>query len=114
MRRSVPNPTRNATAEDIAWAAGFLEGEGHFRRNFSSKDHYGSEYVAAAQVNIEPLEKLQELFGGSISPKKRGKWGLGDINEWRVCGERARVGMRTIGPHMSLRRSEQIRKASVR
>lgn len=96
------------------WAAGFLEGEGHFRRNFSSRDHYGSEYVAAAQVNIEPLQKLQELFGGSICTKKRGKWGLGDIYEWQVCGERARVLMKAVAAHMFLRRSEQIRKASLR
>lgn len=114
MRRSVPNATRDATLVDIAWAAGFLEGEGHFRRSFGSRDHYGTEYVAAAQVNLEPLLRLQELFGGSISTKNRTKWGLGYIYQWQVSGHRARVVMKAVAPHLSLRRSEQVRKASLR
>lgn len=114
MRRSVPNPTREATPVDIAWAAGFLEGEGHFRRSFSSRDRHGSENVAAAQVNLEPLLRLQELFGGSISTKNRIKWGLGYIYQWQVSGHRARVVMGAVSPLLSLRRLEQVRKASLR
>lgn len=114
MRRGVPNATRIPTEPDIAWVAGFLEGEGNFRRSYSSHDRYGTEQVSAGQVNPEPPYKLQELFGGAIYKKKRSKWGMNDILYWQVTGERARVLMRAVEPLMSARRREQIKKASSR
>lgn len=39
----------------LAWAAGFIEGEGSF-----------SNTVTAAQVQKEPIERLHALFGGRI------------------------------------------------
>lgn len=113
MRRSVPNATRTPTQTDIAWVAGFLEGEGNFRRSHSSRGH-GTEHVSAGQLNQEPLNKLQDFFGGSIYNKKRSKWGMNDIFYWQVTGERARVLMKAVEPLMSARRREQIRKASSR
>lgn len=44
---------------DICWVAGFLEGEGSFQ-------NVRSPIVAVAQVQREPLERLQRLFGGKI------------------------------------------------
>ena len=46
----------------IAWAAGFLEGEGFFQR--------GRWVMGANQVNREPLERLQTIFGGRIFHRK--------------------------------------------
>lgn len=114
MRRNVPNATRTPTEADIAWVAGFLEGEGHFQRSYSSNDRYGTERASAGQVNPEPLYRLQEFFGGGIHKKKRGKWGMNDIFYWQVTGERARVLMRAVEPLMSARRRDQIRRASSR
>lgn len=114
MRRNVPNATRIPTEVDIAWVAGFLEGEGHFRRTYSSKDRYGSEEVSPGQVNPEPLYKLQELFGGGIHLKKRSKWGMNDIFYWKVTGHRARVLMTAVDSLLSARRRDQIRRASSR
>ena len=88
MRRNVPNATRIPTEVDIAWVAGFLEREGHFRRSSTSRDRYGTEHVSAGQVDPEPLCKLQEFFGGGIHKKKRRTWGLNDILYWTVSGER--------------------------
>ena len=68
----------------------------------------------AAQVNPEPLHRLQELFGRSIYAKKWSKGGLNDILEWRVSGERARILMRAVEPYMSTCRRDQIRMASSR
>ncbi len=90
-----------ATA-DIAWAAGFLEGEGSF----------GCPRVApqiqAAQVNREPLERLQRIFGGAIyacrarSPKGRAYF------MWNLNGTRAAGVMMTVAGLMSGRRFNQI------
>lgn len=60
-------------ADDLAWAAGFLEGEGSFciRSN-------GRWFLGAGQVDREPLERLQALFGGNIYKRERGPGVLAD------------------------------------
>lgn len=53
------------TGEEVAWVAGFLEGEGYFILK------RGRLFVGANQVNPEPLERLQELLGGYIYKRER-------------------------------------------
>lgn len=55
------------SGEEIAWAAGFLEGEGWFAFRGSRGSKPTAEMrVGAAQVNREPLERLQSMYGGKI------------------------------------------------
>ena len=87
---------------DYAWAAGFLEGEGCFRKNG------GSQCVVVPQVNMEPLVRLQAWFGGRIGRTHTREF---PINTWTVTGSRARGVMMTLYSFMSSRRKEQIRRA---
>ena len=53
--------------EDLAWAAGFMEGEGTFYCNIQKgrKEGHKSQAaisVRAVQVEREPLERLQRIF----------------------------------------------------
>ena len=65
-------------SHQLAWAAGFMDGDGHItiqNRNTKHKDKiYTGTYlrVGACQSHLAPLEKLQGLFGGSIRPKNSG------------------------------------------
>lgn len=65
-------------SHQLAWAAGFLDGDGFItiqNRKTKYKDKlYTSSYlrVGACQAHLTPLEKLQDLFGGSIRPKNCG------------------------------------------
>lgn len=95
------------TLRDLAWAAGFLEGEGTFLK--AGRTHT----VAVHQVNIEPLERLQQLFGGSISllRKKLKNPKHNDIYYWQTFGARARGVMMTLYSLLSQKRKAQIRKA---
>lgn len=58
---------------DLAWAAGFFEGEGSILIKRTQYPTYMSTllYCYAAQVDIEPLEKLRTLFRGHIKIHKR-------------------------------------------
>lgn len=47
--------------DDAAWVAGFFEGEGNI--SFGQR---GGVKLNVQQVNREPLDKLQSIFGGSI------------------------------------------------
>jgi hypothetical protein len=93
--------------KEIYWAAGFLEGEG----SLSTRGPYGN-FVTAAQVQREPLERLQRIFGGKIfyydyshkypthSP----------VYRWQVSNAAARGVMMTIYFLMSTKRKLQIKK----
>lgn len=93
---NVKDPTCKPTDLDIAWAAGFLEGEGSF---------WGTQ-VRANQVQKQPLERLQALFGGSLNQRNNGT--AKPIWQWAVCGEKARSVISAIYPWLSPRRKAQI------
>lgn len=90
---------------DLMWAAGFLEGEGSFRYNTSSPS------LAAAQAQLQPLERLKSLFGGLIHPMKRYKPNHKPAWLWHLGGTDAAALMMTLFVEMSPRRREQITKA---
>lgn len=56
-----------------AWAAGFIDGEGTVLvRRSKSRGYVGYVgYVQAVQIDLEPLERLVRIFGGTIYQKKR-------------------------------------------
>jgi len=95
------------SSKDIAWAAGLIEGEGAFdtRRN----DGRAGCAIRVAQVNQEPLLRLQKLFGGSIKQKKAHSTRANDYGVWGVSGPRARGIAMTIYTFMSEKRREQLR-----
>lgn len=93
---------------DLAWAAGFLEGEGSFCVT-KRPPFYIYPYIQVAQVQKEPLERLQKMFGGSFHlrtevtrPKQHPYW------RWSVSGARALGVMLTLFSFMSPKRKQQI------
>jgi hypothetical protein len=97
--------TEHPTMRDLAWVAGFLEGEGSFGRQ------YGQIY--ATQKNPECLYRLQRYFGGSIVRRVRrmSHGGISDVHDWTCYGPVAFGLMLTIYSFMSQRRKTQIRTA---
>ena len=98
------------TTADLAWAAGFLEGEGSFTSNLSKAKWY--QRIQGYQNNIEPLKRMQALFGGTIwaFPKKREQaTQVGHV--WQVNGARARGVMFTLFTFLSAKRRQQVRVA---
>jgi hypothetical protein len=95
---------------DIHWAAGFIEGEGTFAGN--KRTGGGSVFaLTASQVQREPLERLQKVFGGSINRYQRKNKKHKPIYMWLTNGKRAASVMMTLYTLMSPWRQEQIRKA---
>lgn len=106
------NATVTPTIRDLEWAAGFLEGEGCFS---TCGGKYPSAQVDAAQIQREPLERLQRLFGGRVSVMRQGtKPDASPLWRWRVSGPRARGISMTLYSLMSTRRQGQIRDADAR
>lgn len=97
---------RNLRPTDLAWAAGFLEGEGCF----SLGGKASGISITVPQVNPDPLRRLQNFFGGSINQKSQAKSGFNSqpIFVWLLCGENATELARAIHPWMSEKRQTAI------
>jgi hypothetical protein len=103
---------------DIAWAAGFLEGEGSFSLTSPKKRKtlppYRTVRVTCRQMIREPLDHLQKLFGGTICLVQQPKNPLAKnkpIWDWSTSGARARGIMERLFPLMTSKRREQITHA---
>jgi hypothetical protein len=97
---------------DLYWAAGFLEGEGHFR---AANSQHGSLWceVQATQAQLEPLLKLQKIFSlGTILERKQQPNQIRPVYSWQVRGKNygqdAVSIMLTIYDLMSSERQERI------
>lgn len=96
-----PKASKSPTLRDLAWSAGFIDGEGHI--NWT--DANTSPRITAAQNSPELLKRLQDNFGGSITSPKAHKWSV-----WTAYGSRALGIMQTLYPFFSAKRKDEVRK----
>ena len=109
-KRQCASASVSPTTADLAWAAGFMEGEGTFDANPVKGRRYAR--ATAYQNNIEPLRKMQALFGGSIwGFKARRPLATAIGHTWQVHGARARGVMLTLWTFLSAKRRGQVRMA---
>ena len=99
---------------DIAWAAGFLEGEGCFRwtapLNQKGKA-YGYAEIKASQNERDPLDKLVEIFGGKVRKEiKKEKSSQGYIYTWQVSADKCISIIGDIYKYMSIRRQNKMQE----
>jgi LAGLIDADG endonuclease len=103
------------STNELYWAAGFLEGEGCFvitktGRPGTDKKRYSMQ-VSAAQVQREPLERLEKYFGGKLYAcrHKDAKANWSPYWYWYTGSERAIGIMMTLYKLLSPKRQESIR-----
>ena len=99
------------TLRDLAWTAGFLEGEGSFRLRANRGRSGGTTEVSAVQIHRESLDRLRLLYGGHITFRQRRSFSSRPIYDWRLAGVEARGLMMTLYMMMSPYRKAQIRTA---
>ena len=93
-------PIKHPSVSDIAWAAGIYEGEG----SISKRTAKGGGVISVPQKDRWILDKLRNLFGGTVCKRK-----TRDIHEWYVCGGLARGFTYSIFTFLSPRRRKQIK-----
>jgi hypothetical protein len=106
-RLKAASATSRPSVRDLAWAAGFYEGEGSC--NYAT----GSEHMYVGQMERETVDRLQSLFGGSVR-QYQGHHIPGYHSQpywrWTVHGPRARGVLLTLYGLLSTKRRAQIRK----
>ena len=92
----------------VAWAAGFLDGEGYvgLSRGISNKKTgrpFHQAIIDAAQKHRAPLEELVDLFGGRV---RVGKNWCGAIFYWRITGKVAHPALVELLPYLLLKHQQ--------
>lgn len=97
----------SVTISELAWAAGFMEGEGYFG---SAK--LGCPVVSAVQVQKEPLQRLEKILGcGSIYWRQPKLKNAQPQHTWLAQGKYAAGVMMTLYSWLSPKRKTEVRKA---
>ena len=98
-----------ATAEQCAWAAGFVDGEGSICiRGPHGKAPHKSSYsisVSIANDDIRPMRFIAELWGGSLNPaltRPNGK----TSTHWVVTAVKAATFLRDVLPYLQSKREQ--------
>lgn len=93
----------------LAWAAGFVDGEGCIRTidcthkgRFTTQRWY-SITIDVSQVKREPLDKFVELFGGKVLCH-RDEYGPAHV--WRAYGSRALNTLEKILPYLVVKKRQ--------
>jgi hypothetical protein len=88
--------------EDLAWAAGFFDGEGSIIiYNREKEGRYGFR-LAVGQRSRKPLEKLEKIFGGKTSAKPRTK----DCYYWQISAVQAKNALILMMPFLVVKSEE--------
>ena len=74
--------TMSNAREELAWAAGFIDGEGSF--TIHSKGRYPR--LSATQAHEEPLRRLQKLWGGTVGIQRQARPGHKTVYYWELYG----------------------------
>lgn len=83
-RRPPPPAYENLSLTDLAWAAGFIDGDGCI--TLYKNGAFRKIIVTADSTDKELLDRLQVMFGGNITSKKKYKENHRDAWTWKMNG----------------------------
>jgi hypothetical protein len=104
-----PGPTKTPSEKEVAFAAGFYEGEGCAQH--ANKNRVNALQVIIGQKDPEILYRLREWFGGGIYQRTNSGANKITLHVLMISGNRARAFLRQVWPYLSIRRKAQILKA---
>lgn len=97
------------TETQLAYLAGFLDGEGNIRIPTTKSNPGGYLRISATQVDPAPLEMLQRRFGGYVYRRVRegtrpDGFHRQDISDWVLTGPRAAAALLAVMPYLVVKR----------
>lgn len=84
---------------EIAWAAGFFEGEGTIQISGRRQKSIGILSVELSQVDLVPITFLVQRWGGSVYRYPKTRTGR-SYNRWVFIARNAATFLRDIEPHV--------------
>lgn len=96
------------SSEDIAYLAGFLDGEGCVTIAKDNKGKYFRLRLTASNVVASPIVALLETFGGKMYYSEQTDKTKQPIYAWRICGNSAANCINTLLPYSLVKRSQYL------
>ncbi len=93
---------------DLAWAAGFIDGEGSITITPRQKKQalcFGLALTVGNTVK-EPLDRLVSLFGGHLYSQPPHGLGRREMWIWRVTGRDAQPVLKALHGHLSVKQRQ--------
>lgn len=92
--------------DDLAWAAGFFDGEGctSVHRQEGQPSYVR---VSVAQKDLRPLERFKSAVGEVGGIDNRDLINASGAHQWRVCGSKALEVLSLLWPYLSAPKLEQ-------
>jgi len=89
-------------SHEFAWAAGFFDGEGWVKIQSRGGDKYLGYYlrIGVGQVKLEPLLKLQKIFGGNVRVKQEAIGNRKKQYVWTLSTKQAAHALRCMMPYL--------------
>src|SRR5215510_1071963 len=91
---------------DLAWAAGFVDGEGTITLFLHKRLAQIYIVLSAGNTDPRPLHVLQEMFGGNVSLHKRANATHKTFYTWWLGHRKAANAIRTIEPYLRVKREQ--------
>lgn len=94
---------------ELGWLVGLLEGEGYFA--YDNRTQHVVLGMTDDDIVFKAASMIVRLCGGPCDVFMELRDHSVDMYKFRVSGERARIVMRTVVPHMGYRRRQLIWRA---
>jgi hypothetical protein len=96
-------------SEELAYLAGFFDGEGSIYFNSQRKGQPGSLRIAIVQISPEPLLLMSKVFGGNV----RGPYSQRSVNQspyyqWSAYGVKAAETLGALLPWLLLKKEQAV------
>lgn len=94
--------------KDLAYIAGFIDGEGCIRIGVSKNSRNPSLQVNASNSVIAPLEFIQTLFGGSIYVWEHTNIKWKTSYRWAIYGRQGAIVLKSILPYLIIKKRQAL------
>lgn len=92
------------TDTDLAWAAGFIDGEGHIGINMAGDSTQMA--VSVSNTDLRSIKRFAELFGGKLHYTTPGTGGKRPVHYWRAAGHGAAGVLRQVYPYLVIKKEQ--------
>lgn len=107
-RRKVNYDFSHLSSEQLAWAAGFVDGEGCI--TFAKHHSWGSRamlLLSVTNTNKDVIQLFKDWFGcGSVRTQKQDNPNWKDRHSWVVRAKAAEMVIRAIRPYLKLKTNQ--------
>lgn len=92
-----------ATETELAWAAGFIDGEAAITLTYSPDWNYTGLVLRVTQSDQRPLARLVEMFGGQVRGHFSGVLARRSHFIWMLTGPKALAVMEAVRPYLRVK-----------